>query len=116
MVKRILYPVLQFAAFLGLLYLGGDWDFVNMWYETRQMVSGTPLSAVHPLMATIKFPLGSHILIAQGILFAAILLVIILLLQAVTRKLKPWALYTLGAFVVAVAVAYAAKMGLPPAS
>jgi uncharacterized membrane protein len=114
MVKRILYPVLQFAAFLGLLFVGGMWDSLNMSYEMRQMANGTPLSAVHPLMATIKVPLGSHILIAQGVLFATMLLVLILLIQAIAKKLKPWAFYTLAAYVLAAIVAYATKMGLPP--
>jgi uncharacterized membrane protein len=116
MVKRILYPILQFAAFLGLLFIGGMWDSLNMSYEMRQMANGTPLPAVHPLMATIKIPIGSHILIAQGVLFATFLLVLILLIQAIAKKLKPWAVYTIGAYVLAILVAYATKMGLPPAS
>jgi len=116
MVKRILYPVLQFVAFLGLLFIGGMWDSLNMSYEMRQMANGTPLSAVHPLMTTIKIPLGSHTLIAQGVLFASILLVVILLIQAIAKKLKPWAVYTLAAYILAVIVAFATKMGLPPSS
>lgn len=115
MVKRILYLVLQFAAFLGLLFLGGMWDSLNLSYEMRQMASGTPLPAIHPLMTTIKIPFGSHVLIAQGILFATLLMVVILLIEALRKKLKPWALYTFIAFVLAVIVAFTTKMGLPPA-
>lgn len=114
MVKRIVYFVLQFAAFLGLFFIGGMWDSLNLSYEMRQMANGTPLPAIHPLMKTIKIPVGSHILIAQGVLFATILLVLILLLQALRKRLKPWALYTLAAFVLAAVVALSAKMGLPP--
>lgn len=115
MVKRIVYFVLQFAAFLGLLFLGGMWDSINLSYEMRQLAGGTPFPAVHPLMTTIKVPVGSHILIAQGVLFATVLLVVFLLIEALRKRLKPWALYTFAAFVLAVVVAFSAKMGLPPA-
>jgi hypothetical protein len=113
MVKRILYPLVQFAAFLGLLYFGGEWDFVNLGIEIKAMQNHT---APNILIPTFKTQLGSHTLIADGIIFASGLLVIILLIQAIAKKLKPWAVYTLGAYVIAVIVAYATKMGLPPSS
>lgn len=116
MVKRILFPVLQFIAFLGLMFVGGDWDSINLSYQMRQMANGVPLAQVHPLMTTIKFPVGSHILIAQGLLFATILLLIILIVQAIRKRLIPAAFYTVAAYVLAVVLALALKMGLPPAN
>jgi sterol desaturase/sphingolipid hydroxylase (fatty acid hydroxylase superfamily) len=113
MVKRILYPVLQFAAFLGLLYFGGEWDFVNLGIEIKAMQNHTTPNILIP---TFKTQLGAHTLIADGIIFATVLLLLILLIQAIAKRLKPWAVYTIGAYVLSVIVAYAAKMGLPPSS
>jgi hypothetical protein len=105
MVKRILYPVLQFAAFLGLMYFGGEWDFINLGIEIKAMQNHT---APNILIPTIKTQLG--------LIFATVLLILILIIQAIAKRLKPWALYTLAAYVLAVIVAFAAKMGLPPSS
>jgi len=116
MIKRIILTIVQFFAFLGLLFLGAYWDLVNMFYEQRQMAGGTPISQIHPLMTTIKFPLTSHILIANGLIFASILFVIILAIQAMRRKLKPWAALTTLAFILAVVLGFAMKLGLPPSS
>jgi hypothetical protein len=116
MFKRVLFPVLQFFAFLGLMFAGGNWDSINMSYEIRQMSHGAPLSAVHPLMTTVKFPVGAHVLIAQGIIFATTLLVVILIIQALRKKVIPAAYFTVLAFVAAVVVGLASKMGLPPAN
>jgi len=113
MVKRILYPLLQFAAFLSLMYFGGEWDFINLGIEIKAMQAHTTPNILIP---TIKQQIGDHILIANGIIFASVLLVLILIIQAIAKKLKPWALYTLAAFVLAVIIGFAAKMGLPPAS
>jgi hypothetical protein len=116
MAKRILYPLLQFIAFLGLMFVGGNWDSINLSYELRQMQNGTPLSAVHPLMTTLKFPVGAHILIAQGLLFATILLILIVLLEVLRKRLKPWLALTFLSYIAAVVIAFALKMGLPPAN
>jgi hypothetical protein len=113
MVKRILYTFLQFVAFLVLLYFGGEWDFVNLGIEIKAMQNHT---APNILIPTFKTQLGAHTLIADGILFASVLLVVILLLQTITRKWRPWALYTFVAYVLAGIVAFASKMGLPPSS
>ena len=116
MFKRILFPVLQFIAFLGLMFVGGDWDSINLSYQMRQMANGVPMAQVHPLMTTVKFPVGDHILIAQGLLFATTLLVIILVIQLIRKRLIPASFYTLAAYVLAVVIALALKMGLPPAN
>jgi hypothetical protein len=113
MVKRILYPVLQFAAFLGLLYFGGEWDFVNLGIEIKAMQNHTTPNILIP---TFKTQLGAHTLIADGIIFASVLLILILVIQAIVKKLKPWAVYTLASYLLAVIVAFATKMGLPPSS
>jgi hypothetical protein len=113
MVKRTILTVLQFAAFLGLMFVGGDWDIINLQSEMRQMAAGN--FHPHVLIPTIKFPLGTHILIANGILYATILLVLILFFEILRKKLNPWAAFTLLAFLLAVIVGFAAKMGLPPA-
>ena len=114
MVKRISLTILQFIAFIGLLAVGGNWDAVNLSLEMRQMQNN---QAPHVFLSTIKYPVSStHILIANGILFATILLVIILLIEVLSKKLKPWASLTLLAYVLAVVLGFAMKLGLPPAS
>jgi len=113
-VKRISLTILQFIAFISLLAVGGNWDAVNLSLEMRQLQHNqTP----HVFLQTLRYPVSStHILIANGILFATILLVIILLIEVLSKKLKPWASLTLLAYVLAVVLGFAMKLGLPPAS
>jgi phosphoglycerol transferase MdoB-like AlkP superfamily enzyme len=113
MVKRILLPLLQFIAFLVLMFVGGNWDFIRLGQEIHAMQTHTTFFNPIP---TIKTPLGSHILIANGLIFASVLLLLILLFEILRKKLKPWASLTALAYVLAVVLAFAAKMGLPPAN
>jgi hypothetical protein len=104
MTKRILLTLLQFAAFLGLMFFGGNWDILRLTQEVRALQSGA--SFWNPI-PTIKFPLGAtHVLIADGIVFALVLLVIIVIIQAIVKKLRPWAGLSVLALVLALA-AYA---------
>ena len=112
MAKRILLFILQFFAFLGLLDVGGNWDVIRLAQEVGAMQKGT--TAFNPI-PVIKTQIGAnHILIVDGILFAAVLLVLILIFEAIRKALKPWALLSLLAFVLAVATGFALKFGLPP--
>lgn len=114
MVKRIAFTLIQFVAFLVLMYVGGNWDIIRLGQEMNAMANH---KAFWNPIPTIKYPISStHILIANGILFAAALFVLILLFEALRKKLRPWAALTFLAFVLAVILGYAAKMGLPPAS
>ena len=82
--------------------------------EMQQMQKGIMQPKV--LMPTIKYSVSStHILIANGLLFTVVLLALILLFEVLRKKLKPWAFITLAAWVCAVVIALALKMGLPPA-
>jgi hypothetical protein len=104
MTKRILLTLLQFAAFLGLMFFGGNWDILRFTQEMRAMTTG---ATVWNPIPTIKFPLGaSHVLIADGIVFALALLVVILIIEAIAKKLRPWAGLSVLALVLALA-AYA---------
>jgi len=112
--KRILLTVLQFCAFFGLLYAGGYWDIISLSLAVRAM-QGHPI----PLLGSIpliQYPMGSHILIADGIIFATILLVILVIIQALRKKLKPAVFYTLGAYALAIVITFCMKIGLPPAN
>ena len=114
MVKRISLTILQFIAFIGLLAVGGNWDAVNLSLEMRQMQNN---QMPHVFLSTIKYPISStHILIANGIIFATVLLLLILLIEVLSKKLKPWASLTLLAYILAVVLGFAMKLGLPPAS
>jgi hypothetical protein len=114
MIKRIILFVVQFACFFGLMDVGGNWDFINLSLEMRQLQQGIMQPKV--LIPTIKYPISStHILIANGLIYAGILLALILLIEALRKKLKPWGGITVLAWVCAVVLALALKMGLPPA-
>jgi hypothetical protein len=109
--KRILLFILQFFAFFGLLDLGGNWDVIRFAQEVRALQKG--VTAFNPI-PVIKTQVGdNHILIANGLIFAAVLLVLILLFEAIRKALKPWAALSLLAFILATAAALALKMGLP---
>ena len=112
MIKRIILTLVQFIIFVALLAVGGNWDAINLSLEMQQMQKG---QAPHVYMATVKYPLGSHILIANGLIFAGALLLIILLFLLFRKRMHPWALLSVLAFVLAVCLGFALKLGLVPA-
>jgi len=112
MIKRIILTLLQFIVFIVLLAVGGNWDAINLMFEMRALQQHKTASMLIPVF---KYPIGSHILIANGLLFATVLLVLILLLLLLLKKLHPWAWLSLLAFVLAVCLGLAMKLGLPPA-
>lgn len=113
MIKRILLTLLQFFAFCGLFYVGGNWDAIRFGQEVRAMTTHTTFWNPIP---TIKYPISStHTLIANGLVFALVLLLLLLGLQAWRRALRPWALLTLLAFIVAAVLCFSKMIGLPPA-
>jgi hypothetical protein len=83
-----------------LLGVGGNWDGINLGIEMRELQRGAPPNVLIP---TIKYQLNAdHIIIANGIIFATILLALILLFELLRKKLKPWAWYSLLTWLVAV--------------
>jgi hypothetical protein len=112
MIKRILLTLLQFIVFIVLLAVGGNWDYINLALEMHALQLHKTPSVLIPVF---KYPMGSHILIANGLIFATVLLVLILLFLLLRKKLHPWALLTVLAYVLAVCLGFAMKLGLPPA-
>jgi hypothetical protein len=110
--KRTILFILQFCAFLGLLDVGGNWDVIRFAQQVGAMQKGT--TAFNPIPVFKTQISSTHILIANGLIFAGTLLILILLFEAARRRLKPWAALTTVAFVLAVAVGFAFKFGLPP--
>jgi len=101
LVKRILLTLLQFLAFGALLVLGAFWALAGLFY---------PRLAVIPVW---RFQAGlTHDFIANGLIFALVLLVILLVIEALCKALKPWAALTTLAFVLAVALSLVMKLGL----
>ena len=75
MIKRIVLLLLQFLAFCGLLIVGGDWDIVRLSLALRQ-----PSLNVIPLW---KFHINANFdYIANGLIFALVLLVGLLLIRS----------------------------------
>lgn len=112
MIKRTLLTFLQFIVFVVLLAVGGNWDAVNLALEMHALQQHKTVTMLVPVF---KYPLGSHVLIANGLIFATALLVLLLLLFLILKKLHPWAWLAVLAYVLAVCLAFAMKLGLPPA-
>ena len=111
MAKTIFLAVLQlfkFAVFLLVLFVGGNWDeLVNLPIEIRAMQNHTTPAFLIP---TMRYDAGpAHFLIANGLIYATILLVLILLFELFRKRLKPWAFYTLGEYAVAMIIALLIK-------
>ena len=112
MLKRIVLAAVQFIVFLALLGVGGYWDIVRLLLEFRP-----GLKWLADLLPLIKFQVtAAHVLVANGILFAGVLCVLILLIEALRKAARSTMLLTLATYVVAVALSLAVKIGLPPAS
>ncbi|HEX4156365.1 MAG TPA: hypothetical protein VHY48_12200 [Acidobacteriaceae bacterium] len=109
MIKRIVLFLLQLLSFGALMWIGGFWDVLHLQAEVTHSVWAS--------IPVFKYPVSStHILIADGLIFAGVLLLIILLLQALARRLRPWAALSVVAYIIAAVVTLALKVGLPPAS
>jgi hypothetical protein len=107
--KRILLFLLQFIAFEVLMWIGGFWDILHL----EAVVNHSFWSAIPVL----KFQISSgHILIANGLVFASGLLLILIAFEAIAKRLRPWASISVLAFVLAATLSLALKVGLPPAS
>jgi hypothetical protein len=112
MIKKILLTLLQFIVFMVLLAVGGYWDAINLMIEMHALQQHKTASMLIPVF---KYPFGSHILIANGLIFATVLLVLILLFLLLRKKLHPWLWLSLLAYLLAICVGFAMKLGLPPA-
>jgi hypothetical protein len=89
--------------------VGGYWDIIRLLLQLR-----APSLNVIPLW---KFQISAdHELIANGLIFAFVLLLLLLGLEAWRKALRPWAALTTLAFLAAAVLCFAAKVGLPPSS
>jgi hypothetical protein len=100
LVKRILLTLLQFLAFGALLVLGSFWALIALIYPPLTIV---PVWRFH-VSATQEF-------VANGLVFAAVLLALLLLVEVMRKALRPWATLTMLAFVLAVALGFVMKLG-----
>jgi hypothetical protein len=107
MIKRVLLTLMQFLAFCFLMAIGGYWDIIHLLIQIK-----APALSFIPLL---KFHVSAtHDFVADGLLFASILFLLILILEAARKTLKPWAALTTLAFAAAVILCLAMKLGLPP--
>ena len=100
MVKRILLTLLQFLVFGALLVVGSFWPLVVLFYPSLTII---PVWRFH-VSATQDF-------VANGVIFATALLVVVLLIEWLRKAVKPWGLLTANAFAVAVAIGFIMKLG-----
>jgi hypothetical protein len=107
--KRIILFLLQLFSFGALMWIGGFWDVIHLQAEVTHSVWAN--------IPVFKYQVSSaHILIADGLLFGGVLFILILLLEALARRLRPWASLSVLAYVLAAVVTLALKVGLPPAN
>lgn len=99
MLKRILSFLGQFLSFYALLFVGGYWAWVRLTLEMRAMEKGEAAPALVPLWKMHVSPTLDYVL--NGLVFAGVLLVILLLAQAFRRRLGKATVFTLAAFVAA---------------
>ncbi len=113
MIKRIVLAVFEFIVYLLLLGIGGYWDVA------RLLIGGyaPKLGGLLNLLPLLKYPIGSsHVLIADGIVFAGVFCLILLLIEAIRRAARSTMATTVILYILAVALSLAFKVGLPPAS
>jgi len=108
LIKRILLTLLQFVLFCGLLMVGGYWDIIHLIVRLK-----VPALAFIPLWKIDHFT-ATHDLILNGLIFAGVLWLLILLFEGLRRALRPWALLTTLAFVLAIVLCFSLKLGMPP--
>jgi hypothetical protein len=99
--KRILFTLLQFVVFMVLLGVGAFWAFVRLGVPA---LAGIPVWRFHAS--------DTHDFIANGVVFAFLLMRIIVLIQAARKRLRPWAQLTILAFVLALLLSMAMKLGM----
>jgi hypothetical protein len=108
--KRIVFTLLEFIVFCVLLIVGGYWDFVRLIIQMRApALNIIPLLRIHNITAT-------HDWVANGFVFALVFLLLLLAAQAWRRTIGNSGPLTLLAFLVAVVLSLAFKLGLPPAN
>ncbi len=122
--SRILLFLLQAVAFAALFLVGGYWAEIRLGFEVRAfqqrmiaMQQHTAPPSPMPMIPLWKLHISPTLdYVANGLIFAAILLVLILLFEALRRRLRPWAALTILAFVTAFLVSLIAHSGFVPLS
>jgi hypothetical protein len=109
MIKRLLSFLGQFVAFCALMFVGGYWAWVRLTLEMRAMEKGDSAPPLIPLWKMHVNPNLDYVL--NGLVFAAVLLVILLLVQALRRRLGKPTLFTFAAFVAAFLLSLAFHSG-----
>jgi hypothetical protein len=100
LVKRILLTLLQFLAFGVLLVVGAFWAFVRIF---------CPSLAFIPVW---QFQISAtHDFVANGVIFAVTFFAVLILIEAVRKTLKSSGPLTVAAFLVAVVLGFAMKLG-----
>ena len=113
MTKRSVFAFLQFVCFCALFYVGGYWAFVRLSVELRALQHGMVDPPPMPPLWKINIsPTLDYVL--NGLIFAATLLVLILIVQAIRKRVRSNAIWTIGAFVLAFALSLIVHSGFVP--
>lgn len=112
MTKRLLLAFVQFAAFCGLFYVGGYWAWIRLSLEMRAMQNQSSPPPLLPLWKMHVTPTLDYVL--NGVVFAGVLLIVILLVQALRGRLRRNAVLTLGGFVLAFLLSIIFHSGFVP--
>ena len=116
-VLRTLITLLQLAAFVELFQWGGAWAEVRLGIEMNALYQHKPIPGWLSLFPLLKMHVSSTLdYVANGLAFAAVLLVVIWIEQALRKRLKPWALVTLAMFLLAFVYSLLRHSGFVPLS
>lgn len=114
MIKRILLTFVQFVLFCALFYVGGYWAELRLALELRAMQNHT---APPPMIPLWKVHVSSSLdYVANGLVFALVLFILILLFQAFRKRLRTGAALTTLAFLLAFVISLVVKSGFVPLS
>jgi hypothetical protein len=112
--SRIVLTLVQVIAFCALFLVGGYWAEIRLAMEVRAMQQHTAQPAMLPLW---KLHISSSLdYVANGLVYAGVLLVLILLFEILRRRLRPWAALTLLAFLLSFVLSLIAHSGFVPLS
>ncbi len=113
MTKRSIFAFLQFVCFCALFYVGGYWAFVRLSVELRALQHGmVDPPPMPPLWKMNINPSMDYVL--NGVIFALAFLALILIVQAIRKRLRPNAIWSIGAFVLAFVLSLIMHSGFVP--
>ena len=112
-VLQIVIAVLQAIVFCALFAVGGFWAFVRLWALVNNNLITRLFGGLIQSIAVWRHDLTPpRYLVTNGIVFASVLFVLLLVIEAAFRRLRPLLAFTTVAFLLAVLFDLWQRLGL----